>query len=119
MNFKYFTNEVTNFLNDDIVAKTGRVWEVYMFDEEVGHHLCDISPAYECHPVHLITEHRVDDDLEADLQPDHEVAYFDCKYVERKSRDFTNPDREPDDSDEEYLQQVLEYARANCGMFET
>lgn len=116
MNFKYFTNEITNFLNDDIVAKTGRVWEVYVFDEEVGHHLCSLEPAYECHPIHVITEHRVDDDLWGDLQDD-EIRYFYCRGI--KGRDFPHPDRDPDDSDEEYLEQVLEYARANCGMFET
>lgn len=117
MNLKYFTNEITNFLNDDIVTQTGRVWEVYIYDEEVGHHLCDIRPAYECHPVHVITENRVDDDLEADLLDcDHDPRYFYCRGV--KGRDFPHPDRDPDDSDEEYLEQVLEYARANCGMFE-
>jgi hypothetical protein len=111
MNFKYFVRE-------DTMAqqwKIGRVFTTYLYDEETVHHLCDISPAYECHPITTFCENEVDDDLLAELQ-DYEVIYVYCRNV--KGRDFPNPDRDPDDSDEEYLEQVLEWARANCGRFQ-
>lgn len=117
MRLKYFVREVTQYLGDGIFEKTGRVWTAYVYDEEVGHHLCDLSPSYECHPVTTFTEKRVDDDLHADLQ-EHEPAYFYC-YSVKEGRDIPSlPLRWDDQDDEEYLESALDWCRGNCGMFE-
>lgn len=116
MSLKYFTREVTQYIGDDIVEKAGRVWIAYVYDEEVGHRHCEISLSYECHPVTTFTEHRVDDDLHASLQED-KPTYFYCYSV--KGHDVPYARFNPDEEEyEEWMEQALEYCRANCGMFE-
>jgi hypothetical protein len=65
--FGIFGNEVTEHLPKEIIAKTGRVFEIYVSDM-VPTHLCEITPSYNMEFLRLEPENRISDELDQELE---------------------------------------------------
>lgn len=70
----------TQYWKDDIVAKTGKISQVFLYDERVHTHLCEVTPSYSLTSVgYFVTEKQVDDDTYEVLMTegiDHDGIYL-------------------------------------------
>lgn len=118
--FKYFFEDQTKYLRDDLVPLVGRYREIMVFNYQEIHHLCELTPSYECHPVDFVVDSEISDELYEELQSsfDNDPVYRHCSGVDRIAMDCPPPPDRFDDTDgEEYLQDCLEYYRCNAGIF--
>lgn len=84
----------------------GRVWEVYSYIPQFHHHICSLTPYYECYLVGYVTNAMLgvgevdeegeaydawweqhDNDLHAANVETPDMQYFDCSEVEKSSID--------------------------------
>lgn len=65
--FKVVAIDETNAWSEDIVAKAGKIEQVYLYDERVETFLCEMTPSYRLIPLYFVTEHRVDDDTHEEM----------------------------------------------------
>ena len=58
----------TQFLDDEIRAKTGRFWTLYLYDKSSQTHCCEITPSYWLTPFDYATEKKTDDELDGNIR---------------------------------------------------
>lgn len=118
MKLKTFKRDLTAYLDQETRKAVGRYWEIYVYNSEEVTHCCEITPSYECHPITFETENEIDDQMYDVLQYGmaDDPIYVHCHTVDPVSRPApAPPDQFFQEDDEEYLQECLEYYRANCG----
>ncbi len=47
--FRYVKLDETKHWNESIVKRAGKIEGVYIYDDEVATHLCELAPSYELH----------------------------------------------------------------------
>mgnify|MGYP000874415946 CR=1 FL=1 len=62
--FKIVVVDETYGWRDDIVAQTGKIETVYLYDERVETFLCEMTPSYRLIPLYYLTEKQISDDLD-------------------------------------------------------
>jgi len=104
----------THYWSDLVVESAGRLWGVYLYDENVHVHCAEWTASYECHFLYTVTENEVDDETdrmieEGDMFTDP-IRYFhvsdikadyDCKGW--RIKDYANYD--------EMIEAAVEYYR--------
>lgn len=121
MKFRYFKEDQTQYLREDIAKAVGRYQEILIFDSEKQFHCCELTPSYECHPVTFVTDNEITDEMYEELQScfDSSPRYYHCHVADKVAKDCPPPpDRWEDDTDEEYLEDCLEYYQCNSGALE-
>ena len=69
--------------SEDIVAKAGKIQQVYLYDERVVTFMCEMTPSYRLIPLYFLTEHRVDDDThEVMMAQPSEETYIHVRSVD-------------------------------------
>lgn len=118
MKLRYFKEDQTQYLREDIAKAVGRYQEILLFDSEKQFHCCELTPSYECYPVSFVTDKEITDELYEELQLcfDSTPRYYHCHVADKVAKDCLRPlDRRGDEDDEEYLQDCLEYYQCNSG----
>lgn len=118
MKFKYFKWDYSDYIRADIISQAGRYQETFIYNSEEVTHCCELTPSYTCHPVGFDIDLPVSDGIYDDLMDGftYDPIYFYCHVIDKIAKDCPPPpDRWEDDTDEEYLEDCLEYYRANCG----
>ncbi len=95
-------DETANW-DEKIVKKTGKIEQVYIYDEAVTTYYAELSPSYYLTPLYFRTEKRMSDQVHEDMmmEPAEEI-YAHCSQVDAMERvdvkkykanfRFTNPD---------------------------
>lgn len=65
--FKIVVVDETYGWRDDIVAQTGKIETVYLYDERVETFLCEMTPSYRLIPLYFVTEKEIDDELHSTM----------------------------------------------------
>lgn len=81
--FKMVAIDETYAWSEDIVAKAGKIQQVYLYDERVVTFMCEMTPSYRLIPLYFLTEHRVDDDThEVMMAQPSEETYIHVRSVD-------------------------------------
>lgn len=78
----------TQYWSDDIVAKAGKLFGVYLYDERVEVFMAELTPSYCLTFLYTNTENHVDDDthdqiLRAEI---HEPRYYHVRSIDQMKR---------------------------------
>lgn len=81
--FRVIEINESQYWKDDIVAKAGKIFQVYLYDANVAVNMAEITPSYRLIPLYVNTEIRVDDDTdELILREIAEDTYAHCRSVD-------------------------------------
>lgn len=111
-NYRVIKCEITKNLPDDVVAITGRVWEVFCYDIDLKI-FSDLTLVREIWYLYTITENPLDDeDLWGELQNrDSLIEYINLWDVDKCEGILDTFDH--DDKDEDYMEEIVEYETSN------
>jgi hypothetical protein len=123
--WKIVALDETMYWSEQIVARAGRLYGIYLFDANRHVYCCDTSPSYELYPVDLVTTKPMEDDsFRCDI--DHEwlmatdaVSYHYVRNLDRLDAKwfeaFPKFDEEcaTDEEWETQLEEMQEYLRGN------
>lgn len=120
-NWKIVAIEQTSYWNPEIVEKTGRLFGTFLFDASRQVHCCELTPSYEMHFIETLAENMIDDETDAmirdaDIVGQNEVEYWHCHSVDSWPADHfvvLGPNDDDYETDEEELEEMLEYVRCN------
>lgn len=78
----------TNCWSDDIVAKAGKLFGVYLYDERVQTFMAELTPSYCLTFLYTNTENRVDDDTHEEIMRNeiHDPTYAHVYSVDQMNR---------------------------------
>lgn len=116
--FKVVAIDHTEYWDDYILQKTGRIWSTFLFDANQHTHLCSLTPSYYLLFIEHLTEDELDDETYDVLRqsPDGD-NYYDVNYIDRKpANHFEDLGERPIPEGETYdevLEEVLEYVKCN------
>lgn len=127
-NFQIIKVDETEHWSDEIKAKVGKIYCVYLYDKSVVTHCAEITPSYELRPLYYTTEfaphkfsEEVDEQIQAEFSNEESVRYFHCSSVDKmehypmKNMLALNKDIEGRDNDEynELVESTVEYFKCN------
>jgi hypothetical protein len=64
--FGIFGADITEFLPDELIEKTGRVFEVFVSDM-VPTHLCELTPSYYMEVLRVVAEKEISEEIDNQL----------------------------------------------------
>lgn len=120
--FKVVAIDETRDWRDDMVAKCGRLYGLYLFDVNRHVHCCELTPSYEMHFIETVAANFIDDETdalirEANAQCQQDVEYQHCRVIDRMHAssfvDLGERDLADFDDYEDLLQHMLEYVHGN------
>lgn len=78
----------TQYWSDDIVAKAGKLFGVYLYDERVETFMAELTPSYCLTFLYTNTENRVDDDAQEEIMRSeiYEPRYFHVHSIDQMKR---------------------------------
>jgi hypothetical protein len=133
----------TDHWADFVKAKKlgGKICGVYLYHDDIGVHCCELTPSFECHFVEDVWDvpdrgaldeseiDGIDDEIRCAVT-DQDVRYWHISYIrslpERPEGSFELPEKghtflvsgdeekSQYESDEEWMEAILEYARGNA-----
>jgi hypothetical protein len=123
-------DETHNYLDKQLVKKCGKIYGVYLYDENERTFCCSMSPDYWCMFLYAVAENEIDDDTDQELietncgGQDH---YFSCQDIDNLSDEFKadasdcdgeyslDEDDDNDDNTEHYLlvSEAIEACQSN------
>lgn len=114
----------TQYWHEDIVAKAGKLYGIYLFDASRHTYCCELTPSYEVYFIETVYTKATDDEdlnmkvLEADAQSGP-TCYFHCRVIDRMRPKWThafpehNVECATEEEWEEERESMLEYLRGN------
>lgn len=118
----------THYWSEDIIAKAGKLYGVYLYDANRPVYCCELTPSYELHLIETVWTHNTQDErlqmdvLEGDAQ-NGQVCYYHCRDINHKDakwkESLTRHDEEYEEIDDTgkvwdgLLEDMLEYLRGN------
>lgn len=123
-NLRIVALDETHFWSDEIRAKVGRIWGLYLYDANRQVHCCELTPSYELFAIRSavggeISEETEEDIMEADRISGEQCIYTRCSAIDKLPADrFITDVWSPEeyDTDEEYMSlidDVLEHYNGN------
>lgn len=125
MNLKLVVIEETKYYPPEIQLRAGKVFQTYVYDASVGHHLCEITPSFELHPLNTTPLNHLEDEEQREALHEvldeanrgSDVRYWHCRAIERipatHKKDFRVVERDPDEDYEQQFESQLDYLRGN------
>ena len=118
----------TRYWSEDIVAKAGRLYGIYLYDANRHVYCCEITPSYELELIETVWTHNTQNErlqmdvLEGDAQ-NEKVCYYHCSGVnhwdDKWKQTLTNHDVEYEEVDDtgkvwdQLRDDMMEYLRGN------
>lgn len=109
--------ETTDQWADDIQDEAGRIWELFIYDANVGTYLCEMTPSYALYCVDYISERRLNDKMDGDVRGELHTG-DEPRYIHKYSvgclmgMDLDTQRCKADEYDEVW-ESILEHYRAN------
>ena len=115
------TDETRDWTDEALKEKAGKIWGAYLYDENRGVHLADMSPSYELHYLYCTAENRLPDDMEEILTLSggdrQDVSYGYCRSVDARDARFKYDCGQPSDpaadSYDAMVESEIEHYRCN------
>ena len=60
--------EETQYWDDTIIVKTGRIWTIYLYDNTEHTYLCEMRPSLALHEAYFFTEKEIDDATDQEVR---------------------------------------------------
>jgi len=115
--------DITQYIDPELVKKTGKIWEVFLYNKNSYTHCCETTPSYELGFVDHITEKHVDDETFDEVQQfDHqETKYLHCHVADAYSEGdnkqahftFDKDDYEDQEAYGDLFESCIDNERAN------
>lgn len=102
-----FKTETTKYWREDIVAKAGRLYALYLIDVNRHVNCCELIPSYELHYVGSTYDNFVGDEV-VDQIRQGDVDGFQVAYYHVKSLDIKKLERLPTISDQAW-EELIQY----------
>jgi len=120
MRFILVSLDETQYWSEDIQAKCGAIFGLYVYCPDRAHHCCEVKPSYELWPVQVWSAVPPDEEMEIAMRSyfaDAEIAYIYCSALDAEHNLDAKLDLgdfgEEGDTYEECVDQVIEYLIGN------
>lgn len=113
--FGIFAHDITRFLDDELRAKSGRVYEICLSRLERTF-CCEMTPSYYLEPVDYASENRLNDDDDEKMRDAIDMSepfYMHCRDCESIPHRIDEYNYDDDLSLEEAYEEFLEDYQAN------